>query len=222
MNKEIIFKDLGIIEYSKAFEFQEKLFNQTIEKKLNGEKTENYLLFCEHPHVYTLGKSGDENNLLINQQFLDNIGATFFKTNRGGDITYHGYGQLVVYPIFDLDNFDILAKKYIWRIEQAVIETLKDYNIIANRLESASGVWLDGNLANVRKICALGVRISRAVTMHGLAFNLNTDLKYFSYINPCGFVDKGVTTLQKELNKIIDIEEIKTNLKTKFYQQFSH
>jgi len=221
MNKQIIFQDLGTIEYSQAFEYQEKLFNETIAKKQRGETTENYLLFCEHPHVYTLGKSGDQNNLLINDNFLKSINATFFKTNRGGDITYHGYGQLVVYPVFDLENFDILAKKYIWRIEQAVIEALKNYNIISDRLETASGVWLDINTTKVRKICALGVRISRAVTMHGLAFNLNTDLSYFNHINPCGFVDKGVTTLQKELNKLIDIEEIKLILKTKFFEQFS-
>jgi len=220
MNKLIIFKDLGIIEYKQAFDYQEELFNSIIEKKLKNQPTENYLLFCEHPHVYTLGKSGDTNNLLINQNFLDKINATFYKTNRGGDITYHGYGQLVIYPIFDLDNFDILAKKYIWKIEEAIIQTLKEFNIIADRLEGASGVWIDGNTANARKICALGVRISRAVTMHGLALNLNTDLSYFNHINPCGFVDKGVTSLQKELGKPIEIGDVKLILKSKFFNIF--
>lgn len=220
MNKEIIFRDLGIVEYGKAFEEQEKLFDEIITKKQNNQPTDNYLLFVEHPHVYTLGKSGDSNNLLINENFLKKINASYYKTNRGGDITYHGYGQLVVYPIFDLDNFGIMAKKYIWNIEEAIIQTLKEYNIEAARLEGASGVWLDGNTAKARKICALGVRISRGVTMHGLAFNINTDLSYFNHINPCGFVDKGVTSLQKELNKNIDFEILKNQLKENFYKIF--
>lgn len=220
MKKYIIFEDLQVIEYGKAFDYQEEKFNKIIEQKQEGVETDNYLLFCEHPHVYTLGKSGDQNNLLINPVFLKKIDATFYKTNRGGDITYHGYGQLVVYPIFNLDNFDIMAKKYIFNIEEAVIETLKDYGIEAARLEGASGVWLEGKTKNARKICALGVRISRGVTMHGLAFNINTDLNYFNHINPCGFVDKGVTSMQKELGKEIDFEEVKAKLKEKFFEIF--
>jgi lipoyl(octanoyl) transferase len=220
MEKIITYIDLGTIEYGKAFEVQEKLFNETIEKKQNKQETENYLIFCEHPHVYTLGKSGDANNLLINDNFLKNINASFYKTNRGGDITYHGFGQLVVYPIFDLDNFSIMAKKYIWQIEDAIIQTLREYNIEAARLNGASGVWLEGDTPKARKICALGVRISRAVTMHGLAFNINTDLSYFNHINPCGFVDKGVTSLQKELNNLVDFEDVKSKLKNNFFELF--
>ncbi len=220
MNKEIIIKDLATIEYSQAFAAQEELFNEIIEKKNNALPTQNYILFCEHPHVYTLGKSGDENNLLINDDFLKSINATFFKTNRGGDITYHGYGQLVIYPIFDLDNFGILAKKYVWKIEEAIIQTLLNYNIVTTRLEGASGVWIDVNTEKARKICAIGVRISRAVTMHGLALNINTDLSYFNYINPCGFADKGVTSIQKELGKDIDIDELKKIIKENFLKLF--
>ncbi len=220
MNKKIIFEDLGTMSYAEAYKYQLKLFNETIEKKKSGEPTENRLLFVEHPHVYTLGKSGDSANLTIPESFLKKINATFFRTDRGGDITYHGYGQIVIYPIFDLDNFDILIKKYIFSIEEAVIRTLKNYNINAKRIEKASGVWLTDR-KKPEKICALGVRVSRAVTMHGLAFNINTNLKYFNYINPCGFTNKGVTSLQKELNKKIDLQEVKDKLKKNFETIFS-
>ncbi len=220
-DKKIIFKDIGTVEYADAYKIQTDFFEQTIKNKLDKKKTENKLLFVEHPHVYTLGKSGNVSNLMITEDFLKKINATFFRTDRGGDITYHGYGQIVIYPIFDLANFNILIKKYIFSIEEAIIRTLKEYNISAERLEKAAGIWLTKNRPRPEKICALGVRVSRGVTMHGLAFNINTDLKYFDYINPCGFTDKGVTSLQKELGHLIDIQEVKKHLKKYFTEVFS-
>ncbi len=217
MKKKIIFQDLGLVDYKKAWDYQEKLFNKVLDEKSHKdseETTDNYLLFCEHPHVYTLGKSGAVNNLLINDEFLQKINATFYKIDRGGDITYHGPGQIVGYPILDLDNFNLHLKKYIFNIEQAIIDTLKDYSIEANRLQGSTGVWLDVNdKSRTRKICAIGVRASHWVTMHGFAFNINTNLDYFNYINPCGFTDIGVTSLEKELGRKIDIEEVKKKLK---------
>jgi lipoyl(octanoyl) transferase len=171
------------------------------------------LLFCEHPHVYTLGKSGSESNLLLNQELLKEKGATFFRTNRGGDITYHGPGQIVGYPILNLEAFGIGIRKYIELLEEAVILLLEGYGIRTSRMEGASGAWLDVGTPHVRKICAIGVRTSRFVTMHGFAFNINTDLDFFSYINPCGFVDKGVTSMEKESGGKQDIEKIKEELK---------
>jgi len=214
--EQVLFRDLGLIEYGDAWSYQENLFNKLItQKKSNNpsEKKESYLLFCEHPHVYTLGKSGSQNNLLIDDVQLKKINATFFKTNRGGDITYHGPGQIVCYPIIDLEQFKIGVKEYVYNLEQSVIETLKAYNINASRLNGATGVWLDVEKKSDRKICAVGVRTSRYVTMHGFAFNVNTDLNYFSYINPCGFIDKGVTSMKKELRKEVNIEEVKNTLK---------
>ncbi|MFA6923355.1 MAG: lipoyl(octanoyl) transferase LipB [Bacteroidales bacterium] len=221
----IIFKDLGLIDYKKAWALQEELFNKVLEAKLSKEKSEsvNYLLFCEHPHVYTLGKSGEKNNLLIDHIQLKAKNATFYKTNRGGDITYHGPGQIVGYPILNLENFKLGVKSYIFNLEEAIINTLKEYGIEASRLAGATGVWLDIDVkTRVRKICAIGVRVSRYVTMHGFAFNINTDLSYFNYINPCGFIDKGVTSMEKELNKKIDIEEVKNVLKEKIYKVFGN
>ncbi|MDD5570987.1 MAG: lipoyl(octanoyl) transferase LipB [Bacteroidales bacterium] len=219
----IIFRDLGLVEYKKAWELQEGLFNEVVAAKLSKEKTEsvNYLLFCEHPHVYTLGKSGEENNLLIDHIQLQAKNATFYKTNRGGDITYHGPGQIVGYPILNLENFKLGVKSYVFNLEEAIINTLKEYGIESSRLTGATGVWLDAGVKNkTRKICAIGVRISRYVTMHGFAFNVNTDLSYFNHINPCGFIDKGVTSMEKELNRKIDIEEVKGILKDKIYEVF--
>jgi len=167
------------------------------------------VILCEHPHVYTLGKSGHENNLLINEEFLNKIQATFFKIDRGGDITYHGPGQLVGYPILDLDNHKVSLKQYIHTIEEAIILTIAEFGIIGTRFEGATGVWLDVGKQNTRKICAIGVRASKFVTMHGFALNVNTDLTYFNYINPCGFVDKGVTSIQKELQREVSMEEVK-------------
>lgn len=206
--------DWGLIEYNDAWNRQEQLFNETIELKKNNLPTINHLIFCEHPHVYTLGKSGDEHNLLLNYIQLQAKDAIFVKTNRGGDITYHGPGQIVGYPIFDLENIGIGLKQYIYNIEEAIIQTLKPYGINGERLSGASGVWLDTKKSTCRKICAIGVRSSKFVTMHGFALNVNTQLEYFNYINPCGFSDKGVTSMQKELNEKIDINKLKNNLST--------
>ena len=213
--------DWGLIEYNQAWQKQEEIFNRTILNKQNNQSTENYLILCEHPHVYTLGKSGDENNLLLNYIQLQAKDAQFVKTNRGGDITYHGPGQIVGYPIFDLENFGIGLKQYIYNIEEAIILTLQKYNIKGERLQSASGVWLDVGKPNCRKICAIGVRSSKFVTMHGFALNANTQLEYFNHINPCGFTDKGVTSIKKEIGSEVDLillkEELKTFLTKIFY-----
>lgn len=205
------FIDWGTIEYAQAWHQQEEIFNKVLETKKLGQSTEalQKVILCEHPHVYTLGKSGAENNLLVNQAFLDSIKATFFKTNRGGDITYHGPGQLVGYPILDLENYHLGLKDYVHLIEESIIQTIAEYGIMGTRLEGATGVWLDVGTPQARKICAIGVKASRYVTMHGYALNVNTDLSYFNHINPCGFVDKGVTSIQKELQKEIAMSEVK-------------
>ncbi|WP_372754276.1 lipoyl(octanoyl) transferase LipB [Labilibaculum sp.] len=223
-----IYQDLGSIDYMKAWDYQEKLFTEVLSSKqanadLPAEQkklSNNYLLFCEHPHVYTLGKSGKEQNMLLDLLQLQAKEATFHKINRGGDITYHGPGQIVGYPILNLETYDMGIKKYIENLEQAVINCIADYGIEGSRLEGATGVWLDVGKPSVRKICAIGVRVSRWVSMHGFAFNVNTDLKYFEYINPCGFVDKGVTSLKKELGKEPDIEDVKHNLRTHIAKLF--
>lgn len=208
------YTDLGLIKYQEAYEYQLKTHAEIVEAKF-GKIPPRYeeIIFCEHHHVYTLGKSGDESNLLINYIQLQANNAEFYHTNRGGDITYHGPGQIVGYPIIDLDIRKIGVKKYVWILEEAVIHTLKHYEIEAERLEGATGVWLDvGIMGRTRKITAIGVRVSRSVTMHGFAFNINTDLSYFQHINPCGFVDKGVTSLQQELGHEVNISEVKNIL----------
>ena len=216
---KVVFQDLGLIDYKEAWDYQEKRFNEILDVKKNNRKenrqdpTLSYLLFCEHPHVYTLGKSGDENNLLVNEGYLKSRGATFYKINRGGDITYHGPGQIVGYPILDLDNFFTDIHKYLRYLEEAVILTLADYGIKSTRSDGETGVWLDLGSEKARKICALGVRSSRWVTMHGFAFNINSDLSYFSNIIPCGIVDKSVTSMQKELGKEVDMQEVQQKLK---------
>ncbi len=229
MQNKIQYRNLGLIEYKKAWDYQEKLFNYLISGKSslknvtlnNNGKVENTLILCEHPHVFTLGKRGVSNNLLINDEYLKKINATYFKTNRGGDITYHGPGQIVGYPIFDLEKFGIGVKQYIYNIEEVIISTLAEYNIESSRIEEATGVWLDKEKpVKARKICAIGVRASRYVTMHGFAFNINTDLNYFNYINPCGFIDKGITSIEKELDEKINIEEVKKQLIHKFTEVF--
>jgi len=212
MNKDIILTDWNLTDYNDGWKKQEDLLGQTLDKKAKDEPTDNILVFCEHPHVYTLGKSGDDTNLLINSLQLRNIEATFVHTNRGGDITYHGPGQLVGYPIFDLENFHIGLKQYVFLIEESIIRLLETYGVPSGRLAGATGVWLDPDNENCRKICAIGIRSSHFVTMHGFALNVNTDLKYFSYIHPCGFVDKGVTSLSQELNKPVDMVDLKTRL----------
>ena len=220
MNQTLQFIDWGLIEYNEAWAKQETLFSASIEKKQQHLPTDNYLIFCEHPHVYTLGKSGDEQNMLLNYIQLQTKNAAFVHTNRGGDITYHGPGQVVGYPIFDLANFNIGLKQYIHLIEEAIIKTLSLYNIKSTRLDGATGVWLDVGLPACRKICAIGVRSSYFVTMHGFALNVNTQLEYFNYINPCGFIDKGVTSMEKELGTKVDMEELKIRLHTEIEKQF--
>lgn len=210
--------DFGSIEYKDAWNKQED-YNQQIRDHKN-EKIAGKLIFCEHPHVFTMGKSGQQNNMLINNQFLKTINATYYQSNRGGDITYHGPGQIVGYPIFDLDTLNIGVKDYVHKLEEAIIITLKDYEIESTRLDSATGVWLDVGTPQTRKICAIGVKVSRSVTMHGFALNVNTNLDYFNYINPCGFVDKGVTSMQKELGTTLDFEEVKRKLKSNLISVF--
>lgn len=225
MSVKVLFADLGEIDYKKAWDLQERLLAEVVEKKLlnrdrlkQGVTTEvpppHYLLFCEHPHVYTLGKSGDPANLLLSESELDAVGAKFYPINRGGDITYHGPGQLVGYPILDLDQFFTDVHKYVRYLEEAVILTLRDYGIEGQRHEGYTGVWIDGHPR--RKICAIGVHLKRWVTMHGFAFNINTDLSYFSHIVPCGIADddKSVTSLAKELGRPIDLREASELLKT--------
>lgn len=220
MKTKAKFTDLGLIRYQEAYDYQVKTLSEILDSKFGKSLPRpEEIIFCEHPHVYTLGKSGDQNNLLIDYIQLQAKNAEFYHTNRGGDITYHGPGQIVGYPIIDLDARKIGVKKYIWSLEESVIRTLKEYNIDAKRLEGATGVWLDvGQPEKSRKINAIGVRVSRGVTMHGFAFNINTDLSYFQHINPCGFVDRGVTSLQVELNKEIDINEVKTILLNKLIE----
>lgn len=224
-NTHIQFLDLGVCDYANALARQEELLQQIVSIKLsrdsNGEpSTPNYLLFVEHPAVYTLGKSGDEHNLLLNYIQLQDKNAAFYKTDRGGDITFHGPGQLVGYPILDLENFGIGLRQYIYNIEEVIIQTILKFDLVGTRDPSAAGVWLDVGTAKARKICAIGVKSSRSVTMHGFALNVNTDLSYFNYINPCGFSDKGVTSLQNELGEIIDFDHAKTVLRDKFAEIF--
>jgi len=220
MNRTIAYIDWGLVEYNEAWKNQEILFNRSIQQKNQELSTDNYLVFCEHPHVYTLGKSGDEHNMLLNYIQLQAKDATFVKTNRGGDITYHGPGQVVGYPIFDLANFELGLKQYIYNIEEAIIKTLALYNITSTRLEGATGVWLDVGMPSCRKICAIGVRSSRFITMHGFALNVNTQLEYFNFINPCGFIDKGVTSMEKELGKKVDMDELKACLRAEIENLF--
>ncbi len=222
MNEKIQFTDLGTIDYNQAWQFQEEKFNKIIQaKSRGGESARQYLIFCEHPHVYTLGKSGAESNLLINHIQLKAKHARFVKTNRGGDITYHGPGQIVGYPILDLEKLEIGLKKYIYLLEEVIISTLAAFNILSGRLEGATGVWLDAQYpAKARKICAIGVRTSKWVTMHGFALNVNTDLSYFDYINPCGFTDKKATSMAKELGKDPGIHTVKVKIKDHFEKIF--
>jgi len=221
-NHIVYFQNLGMIDYKKAWDYQENLFQSIIQEKLKNRdspfeeqtKTPNYLIFCQHPHVYTLGKSGDSNNLLINEEDLRSKGASFYHINRGGDITYHGPGQIVGYPIIDLDNFTTDIHKYMRNLEEAIILTLKDFGIKGGRIPGLTGVWLDfKRKLKPRKICAFGVKTSRWVTMHGFAFNVNTDLNYFEYIVPCGINDKAVTSLAQELHREVEISEVEDKIR---------
>lgn len=222
----VAFRDLGLIDYKKGWEYQDALFNGVVEAKLRNREIKthipNYLVFCEHPHVYTLGKSGSAEHLLLNEEELKQKDAVFYKINRGGDITYHGPGQVVGYPILDLEQFFTDIHKYLRFLEEMVIRTLHDFNITASRYEGLTGVWIEPeNPAKARKICAMGVRTSRWVTMHGFAFNINSDLSYFNNIIPCGINDKKVTSLNNELGeKNVDIEVVKERLKNHFCDLF--
>ena len=229
MNPKVIYEDLGLIDFKEAWGYQTQLFDATIAIKMDNRRdennkriTSNYLLFCEHPHVFTLGKSGKETHLLLNENSLKARGATYFKINRGGDITYHGPGQLVAYPIFDLDHFFTDIHKYLRFLEEAVIRTLAEYDIIAERVEGLTGVWVDGTKPTARKICAMGVKCSRWVTMHGIALNVKSDLSYFKNIVPCGINDKAVTSIQNELGKEIDMNDVKQKLKINLSKVFNY
>ncbi len=229
MPNKVIFEDLNNIDYKEAWDYQEGLFQKVIDIKRKNDDLPtseqqnwfNYLLFCEHPNVYTLGMNGDQQNLLLDYIQLQAKNASFYKTNRGGDITYHGPGQIVGYPIINLKNFGLGIKTYIEKLEESIILTIAAYGIKGENLKGATGVWLDTDIpGRTRKICAIGVRASHYVTMHGFAFNVNTDLKYFDYINPCGFTDKGVTSLSKELGEAINIIEVKKKLKSNIINVF--
>nr|WP_299344134.1 lipoyl(octanoyl) transferase LipB [Allomuricauda sp.] len=227
MNKKVLFEDLGHRDYKETWDYQETLFQNIVDTKIKNrrtgseEETPNHFLFVEHPHVFTLGKSGDMDNLLVDENFLEEKGATFYKINRGGDITYHGPGQIVGYPILDLDNFFTDIHKYLRFLEEMVILTLAEYGIKGERSDGETGVWLDVGTPFARKICAMGVRASRWVTMHGFAFNINADLGYFDLMIPCGIKDKAVTSLNVELGKQqVNVEEVKQKLLRHFEQLF--
>lgn len=220
MNRVTKLIDLGRKSYREVWKQQEELLEMVKEQKRQGERTANYLLFVEHDPVYTLGRSGNDGNMLMNAIQLKAKQAEFIKVDRGGDITFHGPGQLVVYPVIDMENFSLGVKDYVNALEEVVIESLSTYGIIGQRLPGATGVWLDSHTKAARKICAIGVRCSQYVTMHGFALNVNTDLDYFSYIHPCGFIDKGVTSLRKELGKEMDMQQVKECVKNHFAEIF--
>ncbi len=215
MNCKLLFEDWGTIDYNEAYAKQIDYLKRNIELKEQGLDTFNKIIFVEHPNVFTIGKHGDISNLKANEEFLKKIDAKFVHTDRGGDITYHGPGQLVVYAVLDLDNFGLFVRSYVETLEEIIIDMLKVFNIQAVRLEGAPGVWLtDRNIPE--KICAIGIRIIKNITMHGVALNVNTNLSYFNFINPCGYTDKGVSSLAKELNKNIEMTEVKKIIKQKF------
>lgn len=225
MNKTIQLQDLGNKDYKATWDYQEELFKEIVDIKLEKREnpdlvTSNYFLFVEHPHVYTLGKSGDMSNLLLSEKQLEAKGATFYKINRGGDITYHGPGQIVGYPILDLENFFTDIHKYLRLLEEVIILTLSEYNIKGTRSEGETGVWLDVGTPFARKICAMGVRASRWVTMHGFALNVNANLGYFDNIIPCGIKGKAVTSLHVELGKAVDEQEVKAKIARHFERLF--
>ncbi|MBE7178595.1 MAG: lipoyl(octanoyl) transferase LipB [Mucilaginibacter polytrichastri] len=225
-NKQVHFADWGLTDYREAWDRQEVLFAETVARKtalrnlvVSGEddvlpeQPKNHLIFCEHPHVYTLGKSGKPEHLLLDEKALAKYGASYYPINRGGDITYHGPGQLVGYPILDLDNFFTDIHRYLRTLEEAIILTMADFGLPGERYPGYTGVWLDADKPTARKICAMGVRCSRWVTMHGFAFNVNPDLGYFKHIVPCGIEDKAVTSLEAELGRKIEMDQVKENLK---------
>jgi lipoyl(octanoyl) transferase len=219
---EFNYTDLGLKDYKSCWDYQENLLSEITEdkKRLGKPSAKNFFILVEHPHVYTLGKSGNDKNLLANEEFLKKIDATFYRINRGGDITYHGPGQIVGYPIIDLEYYKLGVRQYIEKMENAIIELLDTFGISGSHKEGATGVWIEAeNPVRARKICAIGVRVSRYVTMHGFALNVNTDLRYFNYINPCGMT-LGVTSFKKELGREISTDEVKNILKEKFNKIF--
>jgi lipoyl(octanoyl) transferase len=226
MNRHVIFEDLGFRDYKETWDYQEERFQEILQLKVQNRRsgsehpTPNYFLFVEHPHVYTLGKSGNPENLLVSEQVLSDRGASFYRINRGGDITYHGPGQVVGYPILDLDNFFTDIHKYLRFLEEMVIRTLGEYGLSATRSGGETGVWLDVGTPRARKICAMGVRASRWVTMHGFALNVNADLSYFDLMVPCGIRDKGVTSLSAELGRHVPMGEVKQKLTAHFRELF--
>ena len=229
MSYSVIYKDIGQKDYKETWDYQTDIFSRLVNSKKTGETTQDpvrgtlpgTMIFVEHPHVYTLGKSGSENNLLLDLIQLKAKEASFYRIDRGGDITYHGPGQIVGYPIFDLDVINIGLKDYIHKLEDVIIRTVGVFGITASRLAGGTGVWLDPEVAGkARKICAIGVRASKFVTMHGFAFNVNTDLTYFNNINPCGFTDKGVTSLSKELGVVQNMESVKEVVKRNLQEVF--
>ncbi|WP_445384174.1 lipoyl(octanoyl) transferase LipB [Robiginitalea sp. IMCC44478] len=226
MNKQVLIENIGFKDYKESWDYQEQLFQEILKIKVHNRRsgeqqpTPNYLLFVEHPHVYTLGKSGDINNLLVSEKVLSQRGATFYKINRGGDITYHGPGQVVGYPILDLENFFTDIHKYLRLLEEMIILTLKDYGLQGERSKGETGVWLGVGTPRARKICAMGVRASRWVTMHGFAFNVNTDLSYFDLMVPCGIRDKAVTSLSAELDRYVPMAEVREKLQGHFASLF--
>ena len=225
-NRQVQLRDLGQLDFKNSWDLQEDLLSQTLRIKSRNrdlaepESTPNHFLWVEHPHVYTLGRNGNQENLLASQRILEQKGATFHKINRGGDITYHGPGQLVGYPILDLDNFFSDIHKYLRFLEEVIIRTMADYGLKGERSEGETGVWLDTGTSEARKICAMGIRASRWVTMHGFAFNVNADLSYFDLMIPCGIKDKGVTSLEKELGAKIPLGEVKEKIEKHFEQVF--
>ncbi|MGV4414142.1 lipoyl(octanoyl) transferase LipB [Chryseobacterium sp. T1] len=229
INDKVKFQDLGTKDYIPTWDYQESLLKENIDIKISNRSlspeeqaiTSNHLLFVEHPHVYTLGKSGHEENLLANEDLLKKIDATYVKVNRGGDITYHGFGQIVGYPILDLENFYTDIHRYMRDLEEVIIRTIAEYGIIGERSTGETGVWLDVGKPYARKICAMGVKASRWVTIHGFALNVNTDMKYFDYIVPCGITDKQVTSLKNELEREVNIEEVKSKIKKHFADVFN-
>lgn len=227
INKKIKFQDLGIKDYQPTWDYQEELLKQNLDIKIHNREnpedlktTDNHLLFVEHPHVYTLGKSGHESNLLANENKLKEIEATYVKVNRGGDITYHGFGQVVGYPILDLENFYTDIHRYMRDLEEVIIRTIAEYGLIGERSPGETGVWFDVGKPYARKICALGVKASRWITIHGFAVNVNTDMRYFDYIIPCGISDKQVTSMKRELEQEVDYEEVKQKIKKHFADVF--
>ncbi|MGX9987310.1 lipoyl(octanoyl) transferase LipB [Chryseobacterium sp. POL2] len=228
LNKKVRFEDLGTRDYMPAWDYQEELMKENLDIKVKNRdtapeeqtETKNHLLFVEHPHVYTLGKSGHEENMLANAEKLKEIEATYVKVNRGGDITYHGFGQIVGYPVLDLENFYTDIHRYMRDLEEVIIRTIAEYGLHGTRSEGETGVWLDVGKPYARKICAMGVKASRWVTIHGFALNVNTNMKYFDYIVPCGITDKQVTSLKNELEHEVDVEEVKQKIKKHFVEVF--